>query len=69
MTTNDDPFVPWQNLRPHVRGRKGEPISTMTLHRWREKQVIEVHNIGGRNYVRLRETLKRIGAATEQTAS
>ena len=69
MTTNDDPFVPWQNLRQHVQGRNGKPISTMTLHRWRDKGVIPVHNIAGRNYVRLRETLDRIAGTTEQTAS
>lgn len=67
--TTDDPLVPWQNLRDHVRGRTGEPISTMTLHRWRDKGVIPVHNIGGRNYVRIRETLGRIAGTTEQTAS
>ncbi len=60
-----DPFVPWQMLREHVRGRDGKPISTMTLHRWRERGVIRVHNIGGRNYVRLNEALARISGSTE----
>ena len=69
MTTNDDPFVPWQNLRQHVQGRNGKPISTMTLHRWRDRGVIPVHNIAGRNYVRLGETLAAIAGTTEQTAS
>jgi len=58
-------LVPWQHLCEHVRGRKGEPISRMTLHRWRERGVIQVHTIAGRNYVRLHETLAQLAGGTE----
>jgi hypothetical protein len=66
---NDEPLVPWQTLRQHVRGRNGRPISVMTLHRWRDKSVIEVHQIGGLNYIRLRETLARLAPSASDSAA
>ena len=67
--SNQEPFSPWQTLRPHVRGRNGHPISVMTLHRWRDQGVITVHQIGGQNYIRLNETLARLASSAADTTS
>jgi hypothetical protein len=65
MTNNHDPLVPWTNIGGYIIGPRGKPVSAMTLWRWRKKGVIRVVSIGGRNYVRLNETLKRIGFVDE----
>jgi hypothetical protein len=57
---NNDPLVPWQVLRQHIQGRNGKPISTMTLHRWRDRGVLKVHSIGGQNYIRLGEVIAQL---------
>jgi hypothetical protein len=67
--SNQEPFSPWQTLRPHVLSRSGKPISTMTLHRWRDKGVIEVHQIGGLNYIKLNETLAKLASSAADTTS
>ena len=69
MATANDPLVPLSKLGDYVRGPSGGPISAMSLWRWRKKGVIRVVNIGGRNYCRLAETLKRIGFADADEGS
>lgn len=53
-----DPLLPWQDLLKHPDC----PIrSRMSLDRYRKRGLIETVEINGRHYLRVHQTLRRLG--------
>lgn len=57
-TSANDPLRPWQELLKHP----DSPIrSRMSLDRYQKRGLIEVTTISGRHYLRVQQTLRRLG--------